>query len=125
MPDDVKTTCIDEKWKDGNLDDIIKTTELSIKIDPLLKDIIIELIYNKIYEVKSNNFKPVFVILSRKSYACLVAHITETGNYYEAGIDGNYPTQIFGLPIVMAGDTPLDVRVLTDARKEFMCDVRK
>lgn len=106
-------------------DGTIAVKEVSEPFDPKLKDIIIELIYNKIYEVESNNFEPRFVVLSRKAYASLVAHIDETGNFYEARIDGNFPTQIHGLPIVMAGDTPLDVRVLADARKEFVYDVRK
>lgn len=106
-------------------DEIISVTKISEPYDPKLKGIIIELIYKKINEVESNNFKPLFVVLSRKAYSSLIAHILETGNYYEAGIDGDFPTVIFGIPIVMVGDALHDVQVLSDSKHEFQYDVRR
>lgn len=106
-------------------DDIISVTKISEPFDPKLKKSIIKLIYTKINEVESNNFKPRFVVLSREAYSSLIAHILETGNYYEAGIDGDFPTVIFGIPIVMIGDALHDVRVLSDSKHEFQYDVRR
>lgn len=106
---------------DGNPEGYVKTTEVSVKIDPIIKNIIIELIYNKITEVEENNFEPAFIVLSRKAYASLVAHIREKG--YVSGVDGQYPNAVYGIPIVMAGDTPLDVRVVANARNEFLYGV--
>lgn len=58
-------------------DDIISVTKISEPFDPKLKNFIIKLIYTKINEVESNNFKPRFVVLSRKAYSSLIAHILE------------------------------------------------
>jgi|GEM_PF-3179388 len=105
--------------------EVFKVEEHSEPFDKQLKDIIIELIHNKIYEVEANGFEPKFIVLSRKSYTCLAAHLMEKGIPFTSGCDGNFPTQILGLPIIMAGDTPLDVRVLADARMEYQYEVHK
>jgi hypothetical protein len=99
------------------------------QFDPKLKDEIVNLIYHKIEEVESNAFEPKFVVMNRTAYASLVAYLMETNNTVNnilyVHVDGVFPTQIFGYPIVMVGDVPIDVKVLTDAKMEFQYEVRR
>jgi hypothetical protein len=114
---------MNEEIKDP--EDTIIVNEVTEPVNQILKGTIIDLINYRINEVRSNNHQPAFVVMSKKSYTSLVYTIRESGNRYIAGVDGDFPTQIFGLPIVMVGDVSFDVRVVTDAKREYWYDPRR
>jgi hypothetical protein len=79
-----------------------------------LKEDIIGSIIDKINEVEADKFEPKFLVLNRKTYIYLIAYLRER----DIKIDDGLPNTFLDIPIVLL-DSPIDAKVLTDAKTEF------